>query len=177
MMNRLSLLLAVIVLLGACSSGPEYEVDAWASLIDPGFEQEKVVEYYTAKVAKFPEGSKAEIMLYAELQEALKDAGNNVAMDGKRVKLSGYMVPVETADDQVTRFLFFPTAAACIHVPASPANQTIYVTVRPGEGVLMEDAYEQITVYGTLRLQTTKIATGTASFVIDDARAQVTPRL
>ncbi len=32
----------------------------------------------------------------------------------------------------------------------------------------MEDAYEQISVYGTLKLETAKVATGTASFVIKD---------
>ena len=37
----------------------------------------------------------------------------------------------------------------------------------------MEDAYEPIVVYGTLKLQTANVATGTALFVIEDGISEV----
>jgi len=157
----------------ACSDKPSYDIDSWSVLIDPNFNQEKVVKFYKDKVKKVKEGSKEEILIYAQLQKALKKAGNNKAIDGKRVKLNGYIVPVDTDGERVNKFLFFPNQAACIHVPASPANQTIYVITKKDKGALMEDAYDPITVYGTLKLQTTKVATGTASFVIDDGVCEV----
>lgn len=160
----------------SCSGEPDYEIDKWNVLIDPNFNQEKVVRYYKDKVSKVKEGSKEEILIYAQLQDALKHAGNNKNIDGKRVKLNGYIVPIDTDNGKVNKFLFFPNQAACIHVPASPANQTIYVTTTKDEGVLMEDAYEQIVVYGTLKLQTTKVATGTASFIIKDGVTRLAPR-
>ncbi len=40
--------------------------------------------------------------------------------------------------------------------------------------ILMEDAYEKITLYGTIHLETAKIATGTASFVIKDGITRLT---
>ena len=152
---------------------PEYEVDSWNSLIDPAFNQEKVVQFYKKKVSQVPEGSKEEILIYKALQKALKKAGNNALVDNKDAMLEGYIVPVDTDGDRVSKFLFFPNQAACIHVPASPANQTIYVSVTKGEGVLLEDAYEYIRVYGKLKLQTTEVATGTASFIMDDAKTLV----
>jgi hypothetical protein len=160
-----------------CSNLPDYEVDSWKTLIDPAFDQERVVKFYTDQVKKVPEGSKEEILIYAKLQKALKKAGNNKAVDGKSAMLEGYIVPVDTDADKVSKFLFFPTQAACIHVPASPANQTIYVEVKKGEGVKLEDAYERIRVYGVLKLQETKVATGTASFVIKEAISRVVPTL
>ena len=160
-----------------CSDLPDYEVDSWNTLIDPAFNQEKVVKFYTDKVKKVPEGSKEEILIYAQLQKALKKAGNNKAIDGKSAMLQGYIVPIDTDADKVSKFLFFPTQAACIHVPASPANQTIYVECKNAEGVKLEDAYERVRVYGTLKLQETKIAMGTASFVIKDAIVRVVPTL
>ena len=161
----------------SCSSEPSYEVDKWSSLIDPNFEQEKIVSFYKQKVSKVKEGSKEEILIYAHLQEALKKAGNNKLMDGKSAMLLGYIVPVDTDSDKVNKFLFFPNQAACIHVPASPANQTIYIKTKKSEGVLLEDAYEEIKVYGILKLQEKKVATGTASFIIDDAITRVIPKL
>lgn len=158
--------LFVTLFLVACSDTPSYEIDTWSALIDQNFNQEKVVQFYKDKVKKVKEGSKEEILIYSELQDALKKAGNNKVADGKKVKLEGYIVPVDTDGEKVNKFLFFPNQAACIHVPASPANQTIYVTTQKDEGVMMEDAYEQIAVYGTLKLETAKVATGTASFII-----------
>ena len=156
---------------------PDYEIDSWKTLIDPNFNQEKVVKFYTDQVKKVPEGSKEEILVYAKLQKALKKAGNNKGADGKTAMLDGYIVPVDTDGDMVSKFLFFPTQAACIHVPASPANQTIYVEVKKGEGVKLEDAYEHIRVYGTLKLQEVKVATGTASFGIYDGVTRIVPEI
>ena len=110
-------------------------------------------------------------------QEALKQGGNNKDVDGKKVKLSGYIVPIDIDADNVSTFLFFPNQAACIHVPASPANQTIFVTAKKDGGVMMEDAYENIVVYGTIHLRHTEVANGTASFVINDATCKAVPRL
>ncbi len=169
--------LFVLIFFVGCSSMPDYEIDSWKTLIDPNFNQEKVVKFYTDQVKKVPEGSKEEILIYAKLQKALKKAGNNKNADGKKAMLDGYIVPVDTDGDRVSKFLFFPTQAACIHVPASPANQTVYVEVKKGEGVKLEDAYEHIRVYGTLKLQEVKVATGTASFSIKDGIARLVPDL
>jgi hypothetical protein len=153
----------------ACSNEPSYEIASWNRLIDPAFEQEKVVAFYKEKVKDVREGSQEEAVIYEQLQEALKEAGSNKEIDTKKVKLKGYIVPVDTEGEKVNKFLFFPNQAACIHVPASPMNQTIYVTALKDKGVLMEDAYEQIIVYGTIDLQISKIAEGTASYVVNDA--------
>jgi len=174
MIKKLVVFFVFLAFVG-CSSLPNYEVDNWKSLIDPAFDQERVVKFYTDQVKKVPEGSQEEINIYAQLQKALKKAGNNKKVDNKSAMLKGYIVPVDTDGDKVDKFLFFPNQAACIHVPASPANQTIYVETKKNEGVKLEDAYEHVTVYGTLHLEETKVATGTASFVIKDAISRVLP--
>ncbi len=176
MIKKLSLLL-LILLFSACSSEPSFDIKDWSKLIDPSFDQQKIVSFYKEKVLHVKEGTPAEIAIYAQMQEALKQGGNNKAIDGKRVKLSGYIVPIDIDGESVSTFLYFPNQAACIHVPASPANQTIFVTAKKGEGVMMEDAYENIVVYGTIKLRHTEVANGTASFVIDDATCKAVPRL
>lgn len=165
--------LFILLLLSACSGKPSYEFSDWSKLIDPNFNQAKIVSFYKAKVAKVKEGSKEEKAIYAAMQEALKKGGNNKSVDGKTVKLYGYIVPIDVDGDKVNKFLFFPNQAACIHVPASPANQTIFVTTKKDKGVAMEDAYENIIVYGTIHLHHTVVANGTASFVISDGITEV----
>lgn len=49
------------------------------------------------------------------------------AMDGKKIKIAGFVVPIEENNHAVTEFLLVPYFGACIHVPPPPANQIIHV--------------------------------------------------
>jgi len=49
-------------------------------------------------------------------------------LDGTRVKIPGFMVPLElTAGAKVKEFLLVPYFGACIHYPPPPPNQIVYV--------------------------------------------------
>ena len=175
-MSRLVVaVLAVWLLLGGCSERKGADITQWQALIDPGFDQEAVVARFKKEVSRYAEGTPEEKAVYARMQRALAHAGSNRAVDGKSAYLYGYLVPLDTDGDRVVRFLFFPTKAACIHVPASPANQTIYVEAAAGSGIALEDAFDRIAVYGTLRLERREAGSGTASFVIENAQTELAP--
>jgi hypothetical protein len=70
-------------------------------------------------------------------------------LDGRIVRIAGYVTPVGFDDTKVTDFLLVPFLGACIHVPPPPANQIVYVG--GVEGLSIEDLYEPIWVTGTLR--------------------------
>ena len=48
--------------------------------------------------------------------------------DGKRVRLPGYIIPLDFVGMGVTDFLLVPYVGACIHVPPPPPNQLVFVT-------------------------------------------------
>lgn len=52
------------------------------------------------------------------------------AFNGIRVRLPGYVVPLEFQGAGVTTFLLVPYIGACIHVPPPPANQLVLVTTQ-----------------------------------------------
>jgi hypothetical protein len=53
------------------------------------------------------------------------------ALDGKYVKLPGYVVPLESdAGGMLEEFLLVPYFGACIHVPPPPPNQIVYVKLK-----------------------------------------------
>lgn len=85
-------------------------------------------------------------------------------LDGQRIKIPGFMVPLEDSMKKVTEFLLVPTPQACIHVPAPPPNQMLYVVMENGGE--SEVPYGPIWVYGTLKLVTKKSVYGEASFEI-----------
>ena len=54
------------------------------------------------------------------------------SLDGKRVHIGGYVVPLDFDATRVKEFLLVPFVGACIHVPPPPANQIVYVKTEQG---------------------------------------------
>jgi nickel/cobalt exporter len=76
----------------------------------------------------------------------------NAELDGKSVKLTGYLLPLEqTAIGQVRRFLLVPFVGACMHVPPPPPNQVIYV--EPTSPIDDVGLFAKVWIEGTLRPQ------------------------
>jgi len=65
------------------------------------------------------------------------------SLDGKLVKLPGFIVPLESDEGgMLDEFLLVPYFGACIHVPPPPPNQIVYVKLKkPFNLKSMEDAY------------------------------------
>ena len=51
----------------------------------------------------------------------------NPTLDGKLVRIPGYLLPLEFSGNQVTEFLLVPWVGACIHTPPPPPNQIVHV--------------------------------------------------
>ncbi len=75
-------------------------------------------------------------------------------LNGKVVKIPGFVVPLEGDDEVVTEFLLVPYFGACTHVPPPPSNQIIHVTLK--KGAPASAMYDPIWVTGTIRTETWK---------------------
>jgi uncharacterized protein len=53
-------------------------------------------------------------------------------LDGRVIKLPGYVLPLDFDGTLVKSFLLVPYVGACIHVPPPPPNQIIYVQLKKG---------------------------------------------
>lgn len=91
-----------------------------------------------------------------------KSSSELKALEGRAVKIPGFMVPLEDEQKAVTEFLLVPSPQACIHVPAPPPNQMVYVKMRAGTEV----AFGPIWVHGQLNIVTKRSMYGEASFEI-----------
>lgn len=83
------------------------------------------------------------------------------ALDGTKVKLPGFMVPLEDNRQEVSEFLLVPSPQACIHVPPPPANQMVLVHMT-GDPTKM--AWGPVWAEGILRISPGKHQYGTSSF-------------
>jgi len=57
----------------------------------------------------------------------------NENLNGKSIRIPGYLLPLEFDGDKVTEFFLVPYVGACIHTPPPPPNQIVHVKT--------EDAY------------------------------------
>jgi hypothetical protein len=62
-----------------------------------------------------------------------KSSSEVAAIDGKPVKVPGYIVPLDDDTREITEFLLVPYMGACVHTPPPPPNQMIYVKMLKGE--------------------------------------------
>ena len=70
------------------------------------------------------------------------------SLNGKLVKIPGFVVPLESDSGTTSEFLLVPYFGACIHVPPPPANQIVYVKF--SKSVPIDNLYDAVWVTGTL---------------------------
>ncbi len=90
----------------------------------------------------------------------------NEALIGSRVRLPGYVLPLEFKDRKVVEFLLVPTVGACIHTPPPPANQIVHV-VYP-DGIEVNGLFTPVWITGTMAAERSEQNVG-----FSDGRARV----
>lgn len=98
-------------------------------------------------------------------QKALVSTNTVATLQGKAIKIPGFIVPLEFSDDQtITEFFLVPYFGACIHLPPPPPNQIIHIS-HP-EGIQVEALYDPFWVYGVVDAGITKNSTATSAYRI-----------
>jgi hypothetical protein len=91
--------------------------------------------------------------------------GELAKLDGKEVRVPGFMVPLEDNQKSVVEFLLVPAPQMCIHVPAPPPNQMVLIEMDGKEHTKIE--FGPIWVYGTLRIKSKRHTYGETAFVME----------
>lgn len=90
-----------------------------------------------------------------ELLEAYRETARSAPvvgeLDGQRIRIPGYMVPLEFDHMVITEFLLVPYFGACIHVPPPPANQIVHVKTE--SSFPTTNIFKPVWVTGVIRTQ------------------------
>jgi hypothetical protein len=132
--------------LGEVTQHP-YQDTQWEELVPKSWRPEKAFE--GLDIDNLPDGDpRVEKAYEAFMAEWTKAPANN-EMNGKRIKIPGFVAPLDWENDAALKeFLLVPYFGACIHMPPPPANQIIYVKMdKPFKGINSMDA---IWAYGTI---------------------------
>lgn len=141
-------------------------------LADLTQEQLDLVVWVVNTLDSLPPRGKDNEDLYREIDEAipqLKEAGIEITelmakreqlrtaiveeLNGQRVRIPGYLLPLEMSDTKVKEFLLVPYMGACIHVPPPPPNQIVHVKIVQKEGYRVKTMYEPVWVSGEISVK------------------------
>ncbi len=94
-------------------------------------------------------------------------------LDGERVLLGGYVVPLDFQATKVKEFLLVPFVGACIHVPPPPANQIVYVTT--DQGFEVKGNFDPVYVTGKMSVSATFTGLAEAGYTIAAEKVELRP--
>jgi len=134
-----ALLLVSLAVIAPASAADDYVNTQWKELVPPGYKPPPVRSqaFYDAN---------PELANQPEL-----DAPMVAELDGKKIKIPGYVVQLEGDAEKVTQFLLVPYFGACVHVPPPPPNQIVLVDF--ADGVKYEDTFDAVWVEGVIKVE------------------------
>jgi hypothetical protein len=95
-------------------------------------------------------------------QQALVSKNIIKAMDGRAIRIPGFIVPLEFDEETITEFFLVPYFGACIHSPPPPPNQIIYV--HAPNGLELNTLYDPFWISGKLSTKLVENYMATAAY-------------
>lgn len=141
---------ALLVCMGSsvAQTSPAFREVSWLELVPPDWKPQERIDQKRAASLKDDDALAQELM--KELREILDTAPTVPRLDGAKIRMPGYIVPLETGDKGLREFLLVPYFGACIHTPPPPANQIVHVTA--SSPVSKFGSMSAVWVSGTLRV-------------------------
>jgi hypothetical protein len=123
-----------------------YQEVGWNALIPEGWDPAKA--FAGIDLSRLNDGDPRATEALEKLKQAWDNAPVEHGWNGQRIRIPGFVVPLERQQNHVTEFLLVPYFGACIHTPPPPANQIIHVI--PAQPVKDLRTMEAVWVAGIL---------------------------
>jgi hypothetical protein len=158
-MKKLFLIAALLAALPLPAAEPWPEIK-WEALVPKGWDPSK--EFKNLDFSKLQDSDPRAMEALDKLKREWDNAPAEPSLNGQRIRIAGFALPLERQGDKVTEFLIVPYFGACIHTPPPPANQIIHAkSAKPLSGVKM---MVPLWTYGTLTVQRGETAWGVAGY-------------
>ena len=132
----------------------------WDALVPPDWNPTSQMK--GANLGMLSDGDPRAVAMLKTLREAWDKAPTNNEIDGQRVRLPGYIVPLEEGQSGMKEFLLVPYFGACIHTPPPPANQIVHVMPKqPARGFRSMDT---VWISGTLKALRSDTSMGASGY-------------
>jgi hypothetical protein len=79
-----------------------------------------------------------------------RETGIAEELNGQRVRIPGYLLPLDPRQGRGTDFLLVPWVGACIHTPPPPPNQIVFVKTATERGYTLKALFDPVWVSGVI---------------------------
>ncbi len=142
-----TLLCAGLLLLPVKTYAEQPKELEWEELVPEGWDPNSVFNEYTD--TELIEMTAEQFGVLEAKAQAIFDAAPTVKeLDGKQVKIPGFMLPLEFDGTEIKEFLLVPYFGACVHTPPPPSNQVIHAKLK--EEIMVTELFEPVWISGRL---------------------------
>ena len=157
---RTLLLLIALILSPNLQAAGEYQEIGWEGLVPKGWDPSK--EIRALDLGQLKDSDPRAMEALEKMKQLWDQAPTEPDLEGRKVRLPGFVIPLERKGEQVIEFLLVPYFGACIHTPPPPANQIIHVVTK--KPVTNLHSMDTVKVSGTLSLHTASTPWGNAGY-------------
>ncbi len=93
------------------------------------------------------------------------------ALNGKEVRVPGFVVPLDDFMEDGAEFLLVPYYGACVHTPPPPPNQIIFVQMANKKAVKLT-LFDAVWMHGKLKIATVESPYGTVGFTLEGTKME-----
>jgi len=93
------------------------------------------------------------------------------ALNGKEVRIPGFVVPLDDFMEDGAEFLLVPYYGACVHTPPPPPNQIIFVQMT-GKKAVKLTLFDAVWMHGKLKIATVESPYGTVGFTLEGTKME-----
>ena len=84
-------------------------------------------------------------------------------LDGKLVRIPGFVVPLDDFQEDGAEFLLVPYYGACVHTPPPPPNQIVMVEMEGKKSIKM-NLFDAVWMSGRLKIASVESPYGTVGY-------------
>lgn len=163
--------LTVFLLAGVGVHAEDARELEWDDLMpDDWVESNPLEEADADQLAGLDDYSEESTKLFEEFDRWRAAAPVVDALDGERVRIPGYVVPLEFEERTISEFLLVPYFGACIHVPPPPKNQIVYV--QSESGLEVKGLFQAVWVTGRLATESKLNEVGDAGYTLSAEKVE-----
>ena len=92
-------------------------------------------------------------------------------LDGKLVRIPGFVVPLDDFQEEGAEFLLVPYYGACVHTPPPPPNQIVMVAMAGKKSVKL-NLFDAVWMSGRLKIATVESPYGAVGYQLEGLKVE-----
>lgn len=92
-------------------------------------------------------------------------------LDGKLVRIPGFVVPLDDFQEEGAEFLLVPYYGACVHTPPPPPNQIVMVEMT-GKKAIKLNLFDAVWMSGRLKINSVESPYGTVGYQLEGLKVE-----